>query len=83
VDAFRKAGCTVERMDQPCDLLVGLNGVNRLVEVKTGTKGYGAGLNDNQARWAEGWRGGEIYVVRTDDEALCLVNQWRAERGGL
>lgn len=79
VEAFRAAGCSVERMDRPCDLLVGLHGVSHLVEVKTGSKGYGKGLNANQAQWAEAWRGGRIYIVRTPDEALSLVNQWHAD----
>lgn len=77
VDAFRKAGCSVTHADQPCDLLVGLHGVTHLVEVKTGTTGYGKGLNGNQAEWARTWRGSPVEIVRTPDDALALVHQWR------
>jgi hypothetical protein len=77
VETFRKAGCTVERMDQPCDLLVGVHGVTHLVEVKTCSKGYGKGLNGNQEAFARQWRGGPVRVVRTPEDALSLVNEWR------
>lgn len=76
VETFRKAGCTVERMDRPCDLLVGLHGITHLVEVKTGSKGYGKGLNGNQEAFARTWRGGPVLVVRTPEDALSLINKW-------
>lgn len=77
VEASRAAGCSVERTDKPCDLLVGFAGVTHLVEVKTGTKGYGAALNSNQADFARDWRGSPVQIVRTADEALALVSSWR------
>ena len=38
VAALERAGALVLRLDVPCDLLVGLRGVWRLVEVKDGSK---------------------------------------------
>jgi hypothetical protein len=82
VDAFRVAGCSVERIDRPCDLLVGFAGITHLIEVKTGTKGYGKNLNGNQADFARQWRGSPVEIVRTADEALTLVAAWREHRRG-
>lgn len=79
VDMFRALGCSVERMDRPCDLLVGFKGVSHLVEVKTGTKGYGAVLNGNQQDFVRTWRGGPVLIARTPEDAQALVNDWRAQ----
>jgi hypothetical protein len=78
VKAFLAAGCSVERADRPVDLLVGYRGVTHLVEVKTGSKGYGKALNGNQQAFADTWRGEPIEVVRTADDALALVQRWAA-----
>ena len=71
VDAFRKHGCTVERMDKPMDLLVGYRGTTRLVEVKL----EGKGLNDKQEEWASGWRG-DLTIVRSVDDVTETVQEW-------
>ena len=61
---------TVYRRDQPVDLLVGVRGVNHLVECKTGHKGYGKGLNSNQAQFASGWKGSPVVTLHSTDEAI-------------
>lgn len=60
VEAFRKHGFTVERLDRPMDLLVGRYGRNWLIEVKV----EGAKLNANQKAFAERWKG-HFAVVRS------------------
>lgn len=83
VEAFRACGASVLRMDQPCDLLVGVeNGRNGpatyLVEVKDPASPYGRkGLNPNQQEFQETWRGSPIHVVETVDDALGLLKKWR------
>lgn len=47
------------------DLLVGRNGVNYLLEVKT-DKGD---LTEDQVKFISNWRG-EVHIVRTIDEAI-------------
>ena len=61
---------TVYRLDQPVDLLVGFRGVNHLVECKTGHKGYGKGLNNNQLQFAAGWKGSPVVTLHSPDEAI-------------
>jgi hypothetical protein len=41
-----------------------------LIEVKTGSKGYGKELNANQKRFAEAWRGPEIVILRSAQDAI-------------
>jgi hypothetical protein len=77
VRAFIDLGCTVWRIDRPVDLLVGCCGANHLVEVKSGDKGYGKALNGNQAFFAETWRGGRVFIARSQDDAVALVQEWR------
>jgi hypothetical protein len=73
VDAFRKHGCTVERMDQPMDLLVGYRGTTRLVEVKL----EGKGLNEKQEKWADNWRG-DLTIVRSVEDVEETVREWQS-----
>ena len=71
VDALQAAGCTVVRIDQPCDLIVhhpSLKGFVALVEVKTGK----AKLNENQKATAV-----PFTVIRDAEEAINAVNSWR------
>jgi hypothetical protein len=51
-------------------LLVGRNGLTRLLEVKTGRGYTSPATKALQARWAENWKGAPVVVVRTVDEAL-------------
>ena len=51
------------------DLVVGINGVTVLVEVKVGRKK----LNALQASWHAAWTGTPVVVMRTVDEVHALV----------
>jgi len=66
-DALRKAGCSVNEKG-PLDLLVGRQGHNYLLEVKT-ARGK---LRMSQRAFLAGWRG-QAAVVRTVDEAFQVV----------
>lgn len=72
VQALTTAGCTVVRLSaKGCpDLLVGLDGVNYLIEVKE-PKGK---LTDDQIDFHEDWRG-QVAIVRTIEEALEVVGR--------
>ena len=77
VAAFLALGCSVadlaERGDDIPDLLVGIAGVDVLVEVKTAS----GELEPGQARFARDWRGRKPEVARTPDDALRIVNAVR------
>lgn len=83
---FRDLGCTVietHRAGIPGwpDLVVGCIGVTQMVEVKNPSTSYGRqGFNANQTAFARDWRGGRVWVVRTEDEATGLVQNWRRSR---
>ena len=72
VDGLRERFCSVEPLSDVgrgvCDLLVGREGINYLLEVKKGTEP----LNAEQSEWHRRWRG-QKAVVRTLDEALRAV----------
>lgn len=69
VSALESVGCTVERIDgKPYDLLVGIRGVNWIVEIKT-RKGL---YRKSQVEFQRTWKGQQA-TVRTADEALALV----------
>lgn len=71
IAALRVVGATVQQLsgiDVP-DLLVGHHGVNFLLEVKM-PKGE---LSDGQFEWVKTWRGREVWVVRSPDEALAAI----------
>jgi hypothetical protein len=70
------AGCTVQALDDGdgCpDLLVGLRGVNTLLEVKDPDTGR---LTPDQVDWHESW-GGQVDVVSSIDEAFIAVGLMR------
>ena len=75
VDCLRKAGCSVIRVDRPCDLLVGYRGVAHLVEVKTGKRGK---LTKAQSDFIQAWRGSPVYIIRDVDGALSTLSLWNA-----
>lgn len=84
IAAFRELGCSVHDCsgvgDGFPDLVVGLVGVNLLVECKTES----GVLTPEQVRFMEEWRG-VAYVIRSAQEARDLVIQTRreiAKRGG-
>jgi hypothetical protein len=71
IDAFRRCGASVTRLSFPGgpDLLVGYQRQTFLVEVKS-TKGK---LTESQVLWVDSWRGGDVVIVRTPDDALRLL----------
>jgi hypothetical protein len=83
VRVFRDLGCTVAELHDTGlagwpDIVVGVAGVDRLVELKNPETRYGrAGLNANQSAFARDWRGGRVWVASSSDEAVALVQNWR------
>ena len=69
VDMLRKLGCSVEDTSQVGngfpDAVVGILGVNFLVEIKD----YGKVLSDEQHDWHEAWRGDRPVVLWTPEQA--------------
>ena len=68
VSALRQIGCTVITIEKPVDLLVGLNGVNYLMEVK-GLKGK---LTAAQVAFMDVYKG-QCAIVRSVEDALAVV----------
>ena len=73
VKALQDLGCTVERMDAPCDLLVGFRGVNYLVEAKTAGTQYGKKLNANQTDFNASWNGSKIIMLHSSVDAIDWI----------
>lgn len=73
VKALQDLGCTVERMDAPCDLLVGFRGVNYLVEAKTAGTQYGKKLNANQTDFNASWKGSKIIMLHSSVDAIDWI----------
>ena len=67
VGYFEDKGCSVldlSSVGNGCpDILVSINGVLTLVEIKNPKTFYGrSGLNEMQTAWAEWWSGGVVFV---------------------
>ena len=84
INAFEKMGCSVFDLSNVggglCDLLVGLAGINLLIEVKR-PKGakirtqygvYGGKLTPAQIDFFENWQG-QKAIITTQAEAIQLV----------
>lgn len=75
VAALRRIGAVVQllhKVGQGCpDLLIGYQGANFLMEVKSG-KGK---LNELQAEWHENWRGQVVTVWTAQDAVDYLQNE--------
>ena len=76
VAAYRRLGASVQHLHtigQGCpDLLVGIGGLNVLVEVKHG-KGK---LTPDEERWHDLWRG-QVEIGYSVDEAVKRFEHWR------
>ena len=74
VQGLRSSGCTVQDLSavgKGCpDILVGRNGINILIEIKT-KKGK---LTARQVEWHQSWRGNAIVVTSTE-EAIHAINE--------
>lgn len=77
---LKAMGCSVEVLDGKDipDLIVGVFGIDQLVEVKpvTGVTARRE-LRDTQRKWHERWKGRKPVVVRTLDDCQALVSQMR------
>lgn len=73
VRALRGVGCTVQSLasvGHGCpDLLVGHDGANHLIEIKSGPK---EPFTDDEAHFIAHW-GGQVRVVDSVDQALAVV----------
>lgn len=81
VNALRRIGCSVEVVSSVGkgvpDLLVGVNGLNLLFEVKDGKKSASRqSLTPDQVIWHGDWRG-QVNVVNSVDKALAVVAWYR------
>lgn len=89
VTALLDAGCIVQSLAAVgCgvpDLLVGVQGVNLLVEVKNPDRTNSATADREslakQAAWAKRWKGRAVEIVTTREQALALVARVIMERG--
>tara|TARA_R100000951_G_scaffold36215_1_gene30961 strand:+ start:1198 stop:1497 length:300 start_codon:yes stop_codon:yes gene_type:complete len=74
VQGLRSSGCTVQDLSavgKGCpDILVGRNGINILIEIKT-EKGK---LTKRQIQWHQEWRGNAI-IATTTQEAIEAINE--------
>ena len=83
---FAVIGCTVLDMHAigiagVPDFVVGCLGVDHLVECKDSETAYGrAGLSESQSAFARGWNGGPVAIVRSTDDVIALVEQWRKRK---
>jgi hypothetical protein len=75
VKVFTSAGASVSKVQGKglADLIVGLAGINHLVEVKSGSK---AKLTPAQIEAYTSWQGEPVQICRNPDEALHLVKVW-------
>lgn len=86
VQAFRALGCSVAITsavgDGFPDLVVGINGLNVLVEVKDGSRPPSERkLTPAQVVFHEGWRGQAVVVISVE-QAVALVNAVRRHLQG-
>jgi hypothetical protein len=50
-----------------------------LIEVKSSDKGYGKELNENQKKFAARWRGPDIIILRSAQDAMDWAVQVAVE----
>jgi len=78
VNALRAMGASVQPLHtvgSGCpDLLVGFRGANKILEVKDGEKPPSARqLTPDQREWIAAWRGGQVWVVHSIEQAIEAV----------
>lgn len=83
VRALRKIGCSVQDLSKVgegcCDILVGVLGLNLLMEIKDGEKPPSARkLTPAQQKWHASWRG-QKAVVESVEDAVEIVNAIRGK----
>ena len=82
VEAARRMGCSVQPLHTVGggvpDLLVGINKINDLWEIKDGKKPPSARrLTPDQIEWHDSWRG-SVQVIDSVDKAIARINYIRA-----
>lgn len=82
VCAYQSVGCYVMDLSRVGagvpDLLIGLMGVNQLVEIKVkGNERPNSDTGKAQERFKRDWRGGKVRRVRSVDDALDHVAEVR------
>lgn len=75
VAALLQCGFSVERLDRPVDLLVGFRGRTFVVECKV----EGKKLNENQKDFVARWRGSDVVVLRSAQDAVDWACEVAAE----
>lgn len=76
VQALVGMGALVELTSKPLDMLVNVNGVIALADVKDPKRGR---ITDDQQTFIEKWDGAPIYILRTVEDAVKMVNELRAK----
>ena len=72
---FRRLECSVYQLGTPCDLLVGYDLRDHLVEVKQGN----APLTTAEEEFCRTSKGGPMEIVRNIPQARKLVRLWKIE----
>jgi Holliday junction resolvase len=77
VDTFRKMGASVQILSdigKGCpDLVVGIRGINYLVEVKDGSKAPSKQrLTEPEQVFFDTWKG-QVCIIKNQDEAVRLI----------
>jgi hypothetical protein len=73
IATLKQCGATVQKLDEPVDLLVGYRGVNYLIEVKDGNKPPSKQkLRPGQALFMGMWRG-QVAKVTNSRESLEVI----------
>lgn len=81
ISTLEQCGFGVERTSQPGwpDLLVSFRRRCWLIECKSSHKGYGKELNENQKKFADRWRGPDIIILRSAQDAIDWAVQMAVE----
>lgn len=74
VQALVGMGALVELTSKPLDMVVNVNGVIALADVKDPKRGR---ITDDQQTFIEKWDGAPIYILRTVEDAERMVNELR------
>jgi len=77
IKALEQIGCAVWRLKRPVDLLIGYRGQTGLIEVKN-PDGRNR-IEPEQQEFIDNWKG-NVYVVRTVDEAIAAAVRIAAHR---
>jgi len=83
IDALRKAGAYVKQVNDEglADLLVWHGGRTLILEVKDGRKPPSARkLTEAEQKFHNEWPGDNLFIVKSVEEALAVIQAWVAPR---